>query len=137
MIPASDEEADKLIKFKTGEHYEVDIKLPRNPAFHRKVFAFFGFCFDHWSSNKTQWDHMSELSQKESFRKQLIVLAGFSVTSYSIDGLSFVVEPESLAFASMTQERFEECYSALINAAMRTIFKSSDEKIYNRLVSFF
>jgi aspartyl-tRNA synthetase len=48
LTPASDMEADKLTKFKSGELYEIDIKLTRKPSFHRKVFSFFNFCFAHW-----------------------------------------------------------------------------------------
>lgn len=55
LSPASDEVAEKLTKFKSGEMYVVDIKRTRNPQFHGKVFAFFAFCFSHWSSNKTHW----------------------------------------------------------------------------------
>ena len=48
LVPASDMDSEKLTKFLTGEMYVIDIKLTRNPAFHRKVFAFFNFCFEHW-----------------------------------------------------------------------------------------
>ena len=37
FVPADDMEQEKTVKFKTFEHYEVDIKLNRNPAFLRKV----------------------------------------------------------------------------------------------------
>lgn len=135
LTPASDEEAEKLIKFKTGEHYEVDIKLSRNPAFHRKVMAFFKFCFEHWDAETTH-EHLSSKEQFERFRKDLTILAGFYTKTVRLNG-EIRLEAESLAFASMKQERFEECYNALINASMRTIFKSSDQNTYNQLVSFF
>ena len=41
--PANDMEYEKTTKFKTGEIYPIEMKLIRNPAFHRKVFAFFKF----------------------------------------------------------------------------------------------
>jgi hypothetical protein len=135
MIPASDEEAEKLVRFKTGEHYEVDIKLVRNPAFHRKVMAFFNFCFEHWDA-ETVHQHLTNAEQFDRFRKDLTILAGFYIQTVRLNGETRL-EAESLAFASMSQERFEQCYNALINAAMRHIFKGSDEQIYNRLVSFF
>ena len=64
FVPASDEAADYLNKFKTGEMYPVELKLPRNHSFHRKVFAFFEFVFQYWSANKTHWENMSEPKQK-------------------------------------------------------------------------
>ena len=138
LSPASDEVADKMQKFKSNEMYVVDIKLTRNPAFLRKAFAFFNFCFEHWSAGKTHWEHMNESSQKEAFRKELTKLAGFTVTSYAIDGLSFVVEAKSLSFGSMDEDEFRECYSALINAAIKSVFMgTNDEQILNKLMGFF
>lgn len=134
LIPASDTEAEKLTKFKTGEQYTIEIKRTRNPAFHRKVFAFFGYCFEFWASER---EFISESKQRDIFRNHLTVLAGFYDEFYGIDG-RVRIEAKSLSYGSMSQAEFEECYSALINAAMRHIFKGvDDENIYNRLVSFF
>ena len=138
LMPASDEVADKLAKFKSGEMYVVDIKRTRNPHFHAKVFAFFNFCLEHWSADKTNWENMDAVSQGESFRKQLTIQAGYFNTTYSLDGTGFVIEAKSLSFASMEQEEFEQCYSALINAAIKHVFTgTTDEKILNRLQEFF
>jgi len=133
LCPASDMELEKLNKFKTGEQYEIDIKLTRNPGFHRKVFIFFHFCFEHWKGDR---EFVSETEQFRVFRNNLTVLAGFYIELFNIKG-EVRIEAESLSFASMDQERFEECYSALINAAMRKIFLTADENTYNQLVSFF
>lgn len=138
LVPASDMDAESLNKFKTGAIYPVELKRFRNPDFHGKVFKFFQFCFEHWSADKTHWDNMSEAGQFDSFRKELTKLAGFTVTNYSIDGKTFVVEAKSLSFGSMDQEEFEACYSALINAAIKHVFGDvNDERILNRLQSFF
>ena len=138
LSPASDEVAEKLSKFQSGEMYVIDIKRSRNPHFHRKVFAFFGFCFDHWSANKTHWEHMDEPSQAESFRNELTKLAGFTNVTYSIDGTGFEVKAKSLSFGDMEQDEYEACYSALINAAIKHVFgDTKDEQILNRLVGFF
>ena len=138
LSPASDEVAEKLKRFKSGEIFPVEIKRPRNQSFHGKVFKFFEFCFEHWSASKTQWDNMDSPSQGESFRKQLTIIAGYSITTYSLDGTGFVTEAKSLSFGNMDQEEFEACYSALINAAIKTVFAGTDdEKILNRLQGFF
>ena len=34
LSPANDMEQEKLAKFKTGDQYTIEIKLPRNPRFH-------------------------------------------------------------------------------------------------------
>ena len=132
--PANDMEFEKTVKFKTGEQYQVEIKLHRRPEFHRKVFAFFNFCFYHWKSDRVFID---ETGQFDVFRKNLIVLAGFYDEYFNLKG-EVRIEAKSLSFGSMSQEEFELCYSALINAAIRTIFKDlNDSTIENQLLSFF
>lgn len=135
LVPSSDMDAEKLTSFKTNEHYEIEIKRSRNPAFLRKVMAFFNFCFDHWDGERSHL-HCSEIEQFDRFRKDLTILSGFYVQTIRLDG-TIRTEAESLAFASMSEERFQECYKALISAAMKHIFKGSDDEIYNQLVRFF
>ena len=133
FTPASDTEAEALERFKTGEQYQVDIKLPRNPSFHGKTFAFFKFCFDHWKSDKTFLD---ERGQIEVFRKNLTVLAGFYNSYYNIKG-EVRIEAKSLAYENMDQETFEQHYNALINAALEHIFVGADRNTESQLMSFF
>lgn len=137
LCPLDEREAEALSKFRNGEQYEIDIKLTRNPQFHRKVFVFFNFCFEHWSADKTEWEYFDERTQFETFRKHLTVLAGFKEVSYTIDG-RVRVEAKSLSYGNMDQDEFERCYSALINAAMQTVFKGCDDPhIIDRLYAFF
>lgn len=133
LLPASDMEAEKLTKFKTGEFYEIEIKQSRNPQFHRKVFAFFNFCFEYWKGDN---EFQSEIKQFDVFRSHLTVLAGFYDSFYNING-DVRIEAKSLSYSSMSQNEFEECYSALINAAMKHVFVGSGELIKNKLISFF
>ena len=133
LTPASDIELEKINKFKTGGQYEVEIKLSRNPAFHRKVFAFFNFCFEFWKGSN---EFHSESKQFDVFRNHLTVLAGFYNEYYTIHG-SVRVEAKSIAYSAMNQEEFEECYNSLINAAMKHVFKTADESTLNQLMNFF
>ena len=133
LIPASDLEAEKMTKFKSGEMYEIDIKLTRNPAFHRKVFAFFNFCFEHWGSEN---ENLCEQGQFDAFRKDMTILAGYHKSFYGIDG-SVRIEAKSLSYGSMNEEEFEKCYNALIQVAMQKLFKGDDEEIYDKLAGFF
>lgn len=132
-MPADDYTAEKMIKFKTGCQFPVDIKLPRNQPFHGKVFAFFKFCFDHWAGGH---EFQDESLQFDEFRKELTKLAGFYDQVFDLQG-NFTIVAKSLSFTSMDQEEFEQCYNALIQAAMSNIFRSSDEQTLTRLMSFF
>lgn len=134
LMPADDYTAEKMLKFKTGCQFPVDIKLPRNQAFHGKVFAFFQFCFEHWAGGN---ECQHESVQFDSFRKQLTVNAGYFDQVWNINKVDFILEAKSLSFTSMDQEEFEQCYNALIQAAMSNIFRSSDEQTLTRLMSFF
>ncbi|MVT01300.1 hypothetical protein CD006_01175 [Enterobacter sp. 10-1] len=135
--PANETDLDRLQRFKNGETYVAEIKLTRNPAFHRKVMAFFGFCFAHWCANRAGLEHMDEHSQFDRFRKDLTILAGFYVQTVRLNG-EIRTEAESLAYAKMDQEKFERAYKALINAAIKHVFAgTTDPTILNRLQSFF
>lgn len=133
LLPATDLEAEKLSRFKNGDMHEIELKLKRNHKFHSKVFAFFNYCFEYWSSeNQYQCDQ----GQFDVFRNQMTVIAGYYDEYYKFDR-SVRVEAKSLSYSSMTQEEFEQLYNALIQVAMQKIFKGSNEEIYNKLVSFF
>lgn len=137
LTPVNDEIAESLKSLKNNEQYEIEIKRQRNPAFHRKVFAFFNFCFECWSGEHTEWEFLDHNAQFDTFRKHLTVLAGFRVVTYTLDG-RLRIEAESLSYANMEQERFEQVYKALINAAIKHVFNNTeDENIINRLYAFF
>ena len=131
---ANNVEAERLTRFKNGEAYDVEVKSGgRNRQFHKKVFTFFNYCFNYWVSNKPDLD---EPGQFDYFRKELTILAGFSNEFYAIDG-SVRVEAQSLSYANMDQDEFEQFYSALINAAMRTLFFGCGPEVEERLMGFF
>ena len=136
LAPASDLEEERMARFKTGEIYPVDIKLKRNNKFHGKVFLFFTFCFEEYyhSTNRSEFHDLAK--QFDTFRKELTIIAGYHDETYFMNG-SVCIEAQSLAFNKMDQEQFEQCYTALINAASKHIFKNISDETYNKLLSFF
>ncbi len=133
FAPASDLELEKTTKFKTGEMYTVEIKRTRNPAFHRKMFAFLNFCYSHWSGDHT---FLEPTAQFDEFRRQLTILAGYYDAVFDLKG-NPMPKAKSLSYAQMSPETFEQCYNAMINAAMQNIFNPNDTKYYNQLMAFF
>lgn len=133
LAPAFESDQEAMTRFKNFEQYEIEIKLPRNPQFHRKVFEFFQFCFAHWKSDR---EFMDESGQFNLFRKNLTVLAGYYDEYFKING-EVRIEAKSLAYGSMEQTEFEKLYQALIQASMRHIFKNSDQQTYDKLMGFF
>jgi len=136
LIPNDDMDAEKMTKFLTGEVYEVDIKLSRNPAFLRKTFAFFNFCFEHWDGIAC-FEYLDHTAQFETFRKELTILAGFYVKSWHPFTGALILTAKSLSFENMKEEEFQEHYNALIKAALANVFKTADQNTYNKLISFF
>lgn len=134
LVPANDSEAERMKRFKNNGAYEIEIKQIRNYEFHKKVFAFFNFCFEHYVSSL---DNAPHERQFELFRNELTVLAGYYDTFYTLRG-TIRVEAKSLSFGSMSQEEFEQCYSGLINAALKHVFgNTKDQNIINQLYAFF
>lgn len=136
FVPAHERDLERLQKFKNSGLYTVEIKLTRNPSFHRKMFAFFNFCFEHWSADNAGLECLDESSQFDRFRKDLTILAGFYEQTVRLNG-EVRTEAKSLSFSSMEQDEFERCYKAMITAAIRYIFRSCDKETENRLLSFF
>lgn len=134
MSPADDLTAEFLTSVKTGSYLKVTITQPRNYKFHKKMFAFLNFCFAHWASDM---EFMDENAQFNVFRKQLLILAGYRKDIVNLRTKTVGYEALSLSYSAMNEETFKECYNALIQAAMKYIFKGEDELIYNKLVSFF
>ncbi len=133
LHPVSDMDADALTKFKTGEQYQIEIKRTRNPAFHRKTFAFFNFCYAHWQGDR---EFMDERGQFDVFRNNLTVTAGFYNEYYNLKG-EVRIEAKSLSYGSMDADEFESHYQALIAAAMRHIFVGCGSDVEDDLVDFF
>lgn len=139
FTPASEIEADRLTRLKNGIAYEIDVKAgeKRNRGFHGKAFAFFSWCFEYWTAENTDAQYQVESAQFDYFRKSLTKLAGYYDFVVDLNG-NTMIEVRSLAYDSMSQEEFEQCYSALINAAIANVFNNTtDEAILNRLRSFF
>jgi len=135
LIPSTDLDAEKMIKFKSHCDYEIEIKLPRNPQFLKKVMVFFHFCYDHWDGDKVA-EHCTPQAQFDRFRRDLTILSGYYIQTVRLDG-SIRTEAQSLAFANMTEEIFSDCYQALIKASIKHIFQDADENTINQLYSFF
>lgn len=135
--PAHEADLERLQRFKNGETYTAEIKLTRRPAFHRKMFAFFNFCFAHWIAERTPLANADEATQFDRFRKDLTILAGFYEQTMRLNG-DIRTEAKSLAYANMDADEFERCYKSMINAAIKHVFAGTkDQQILNQLQSYF
>lgn len=123
LVPACEEAAEWYRKKKLGATILVDPREPRNGSFHRKYFALLDMAFDYWadSAKTLEYKGQSVLPDKERFRKDCIILAGFYRPVANIKG-EVRIEAESLKWASMTEERFTQLYEATIRVLLARVF---------------
>ncbi|EDW1732900.1 DUF1367 family protein [Salmonella enterica subsp. enterica] len=137
FVPVFEHDLPRLEKFRNGEQYTLEARLTRNPAFHRKMFAFLNFCFQHWNAEHTGYAFTDEATQFDEFRKNLTILAGFYEVVTTIRG-EVKYRAKSLKYGNMDQDEFSRCYNAMINAALKHVFgNTSDPALNNRLLAFF
>ena len=138
FCPADEMYLDKLKRFENGGLYEMEFKKANNPKLHRKLFAFFKFCFDHYTPENTEMACADEVKQFNHFRKRLTILAGFFDEFINFDTGEIHKEAQSLKWDEMDDIERGECLSAVINAAIKYVFNDTkDENILNQLYAFF
>lgn len=137
LFPCSDWDIDEISEIADESVFDIELKTKRNYEFHRKVFAFMRYCFDHWDESLTKHKHKKPSVQFHEFRSELTILSGYYDEVYSING-SVKLVARSISYSKMAEEDIQAFYSALINAALEHIFKGcNDDNITNRLMSFF
>lgn len=104
LVPETDEDYEKKGTLKIGETYSVEVRLVRNPEFHRKYFAMLNCA---WSClpEKVQ----DGFKSRENFRKYVQIAAGFSEPFFHPTA-GFIDMPKSINFESMDELEFRELY---------------------------
>jgi hypothetical protein len=105
FMPVYDSDKEAVKKIKAGDDVEIEIKRPRNLAFHRKTFSLFNLVFD----NQEHYKNLEEL------RKDLTIEAGYFTKRYNMHGVE-IIEAQSISFAAMNQDTFDEYYQRLLDA---------------------
>jgi|SRR5712671_59283 len=123
LLPATEEATEWLATKKLGSTVLVEPRGIRNGAFHRKFFALIDLAFDYWSDSAKTLEYKGQavLPDRERFRKDVIILAGFYRAVTNIKG-EIRLEPESLRWASMTEERFGQLFEATIRVLLQRVF---------------
>ena len=108
LVPLYESDFDEKRKLKVGQVYVAEVKVVRNIAFHRKMFALLN----------TAWSLLPEKTQHgfrsfEGFRAHLLVAAGFYDLYFSPRLKEYVEIPRSMSFASMDNAEFEDCYERI------------------------
>lgn len=126
LIPISDEEADKMSRFKVGDTIRGEFSVMRNAQFHRKVFSLLQLCFEKFRENVAPAEYKGRQATPcfETWRAQFLILAGHYDVTFDIKG-NIRLKAKSLSFANCDQEQFERIYSDLINCALKHTYDAS------------
>jgi len=122
LIPASEEDADALKKYKVGATINAEVKQMRNGAFFRKWFKLAKVAYDLWVelSKMPEYKGVEIQPNFKKFRKDLTIMAGYSNIMVNIN-LEMRAEAQSLAWGSMSEDDFERLYNATINAVLSKV----------------
>ena len=108
LYPVGEYSIEELAHLKNGTEYVIDIKMNRNPKFHRKAFALLNVIY----SNQDGFESF------ELFRAWITMKAGYVVSGVAPNGTTLFI-PRSLAFEKMAQDIFEKWYQNVITVAVK------------------
>lgn len=120
FVPVDDLNLEKMTGFKELGEYRATFTHPRNLQFHRKFFALLDVAFDAWEPSPVEYKGQVIEKNRQRFRKDLIILAGFGEPIFNIKG-EVRYEAKSISFAKMNSEDFENLYSKVIDVILRRI----------------
>lgn len=126
LVAADDAARDWLSKKKIGSTILVEPREMRNAAFHKKWFSLVHLAFDYWQDDAETIEFKGErvLPDFDRFRKDVTILAGFYYPVVGLKG-EVKIEPESLKWSQMTEDRFTKLYDATIQVLLQRVFNGT------------
>jgi len=125
LIPEYASDFDEKKKLKVGEIYSAEIKKERNPLFHRKFMALCKLGCENSKNVEMPFD---------AYRKYATMKAGYFKTYKTPKGV--MIEPESIAFANMDEDKFSEVYGRVLNVIIDDT-QATQHDIETNLINFF
>lgn len=123
LVPLYPSDFDEKRKLKLGQDYICEVLNPRNVGFHKKFFAMLNI-----GHENTKLD-----MPFETYRKYMTVKAGFFTAYQTPKGVYY--DPDSISFASMSQDEFEDVYSRVLDKIIEDIGGTAEE-IEKQLINF-
>lgn len=123
LAPADSASAEWIAKLKVGQGVRGEFTRARNLAQHRRMFALFNFSFDIWDAPELEYQGQPVLKDFDNFRRDITIIAGFYRPVTNFDGETRL-DAESLAFHSMSEERFAKVYKAILTVVWERIFRA-------------
>lgn len=143
LAPADEDARALLDKLKAGQGVRATIRRARNVRFHRKAFALFKLAFDVWEPvEPLEYKGVPVAKDFDRFRKDITIMAGFYKAVYNARG-ELRLEADSLSFASMDEDRFEQVFRAVLTVVWNRVLRNAGyespdevERVVNELMRF-
>lgn len=123
LVPLYPSDFDDKRKLRLGETYQVEVTNPRNVGFHKKFFAMLNVGHENTSLDMPF----------DTYRKYMIVKAGFFTAYQTPKGIYY--DPNSISFASMSQDEFEEVYSRVLDKVIEDVGLERED-VERQLINF-
>lgn len=123
FMAADDEAQEQVRKFKLGSLAKLDVVQMRNGQFFRKWWVLVKLGYDYFADSCETQEYKGQqvMPEFDRFRKDVTILAGFYRPVWNVNG-EMRIEAESLAWASMSEERFTKLYDATIKVLLNKVF---------------
>jgi len=121
IIPAYDEDKERLKRFKAGEPFMSEVTKPRNIKFHRKAFSLFNMVFQN-QENYISLEHL---------RKDITIEAGYYDEYSSVTTGEIKREAKSISFAAMDDLEFGEYYNKILDVIVKCFHFEREDIIDN------
>ena len=112
-----------MIGKECGEIAFIEVCIPRNYKFHKKLFALLTVGFDCWEPDRKRFSYNRRTIEKnfDRFREQVLILAGHYDQVFSLRGDKMELIARSISYASMDDAEFEALYSAVIDVLLSEV----------------
>lgn len=134
LVPADDAQAEQLNRYKVGSIIRATTVEMRNSKFHRKFFSMLDVGFDAWEPEQKEYKGFPAQKNRNRFRSDCIIAAGFYEVTVDLNG-DLKLKAKSISFARMTQEEFEQVYSAVADVLLQKVLKSYTRSDLDQVVS--
>jgi hypothetical protein len=139
FAPNDLETAEAMEKIKPNAVVKAEITQPRNLAFHRKFFALIDVAFEAWDCPVTEYKGQAIAKNRDRFRKDLTILAGFGYPVCNVKG-DVRYEATSISFARMDEIEFEALYSRVVDVILTRVLthytRADLDNVVNQILGF-
>ena len=124
LIPATDEDAELIAGLRKDRRLEFSVTQKNDLIMHRRMFALFNLGFEAWEPEEVTYQGEVVAKEKERFRKDTTILAGYHDIVIDIKGEARA-EARSLAFGKMSDEDKRKLFVAVSNVLLARVLGSN------------